>query len=162
MSMAWYGTGCPERLWNLLLCRYSKLSWTFSCATHCREPALSAGLDLDGLQQSLPTPTVLWFCAIREWLDVHLRNQPRCHLSLTSLSKLYELWIFSWLYNTVRLAFIQTVTLYTILYSPTVLETSSRFHQDNTWCIYSPNLAFPLSDSTLPQLQELSYQTGPF
>jgi len=30
------GTGCPERLWSLLLWRYLKPAWTRSCATCCR------------------------------------------------------------------------------------------------------------------------------
>jgi len=34
------GTGCPERLWNLLW-RYSRPLWTPSCVTCCREPALA-------------------------------------------------------------------------------------------------------------------------
>jgi len=38
-------TTCPERLWRLLLWRYSKLTWTLSFATYCREPALAGGLD---------------------------------------------------------------------------------------------------------------------
>jgi len=35
------GTGCPERLWSVLLCRYSRLVQTPTCATCCREPALA-------------------------------------------------------------------------------------------------------------------------
>jgi len=30
------GTGCPGRLWSLLLWRYSRLAWTRSCAACCR------------------------------------------------------------------------------------------------------------------------------
>ena len=37
------GTFCPERLRSLLLWRYSKPSWTLSCATCCRESALTGG-----------------------------------------------------------------------------------------------------------------------
>ena len=60
-SSGWQSTetDCPERLWKLLLWRYSKLPRTLSCAICCREPAL-AGVGLD-LQRSLPTPTALWF-----------------------------------------------------------------------------------------------------
>ena len=40
------GTGCPERLWSLLLWRYSRPVWTRSCAA-C---------------SGWPTPTIVWFC----------------------------------------------------------------------------------------------------
>jgi len=30
------GTGCPGRLWILLLWRYSRPAWTRSCAAYCR------------------------------------------------------------------------------------------------------------------------------
>ena len=39
------GTGCLERLWSLLLWRYSKPSWTRCCATCSSDPALAGGLD---------------------------------------------------------------------------------------------------------------------
>ena len=37
----WWGIGtvCPERLWSLLW-RHSRVAWTPSCATYCREPVL--------------------------------------------------------------------------------------------------------------------------
>jgi len=38
-------TGCPERLWSLLLWKYSKLIWMLSSTTYCREPALAQRLD---------------------------------------------------------------------------------------------------------------------
>ena len=38
------GTGCPGRLWSLLLWRYSSLAWTPTCVTWCREPVLAWGL----------------------------------------------------------------------------------------------------------------------
>jgi len=46
-SIQWQssGTGCPERLWSLLLWRHSKPTWTFSCAMYSREPALPGRLD---------------------------------------------------------------------------------------------------------------------
>jgi len=56
------GTGCPGRLWNLLLWRYSRPSWTRSCAACCRWPWFGRGVGLDDPQRSLPTPTILWFC----------------------------------------------------------------------------------------------------
>jgi len=37
------GTGCPGRLWGLLLWRYSRPSWTSSCAACCRWPCFSRG-----------------------------------------------------------------------------------------------------------------------
>jgi len=37
--------GCPERLWSLLLWRHSRPTWTPTCATWSREPALAGGVD---------------------------------------------------------------------------------------------------------------------
>jgi len=37
-------TGCPLRLWIFLLWRYSRPTWTPTCAARCREPALAEGL----------------------------------------------------------------------------------------------------------------------
>ena len=56
------GTGCPGRSWNLLLWRYSRPTWTRSCAACCRWPCSSRRVGLDDPQRSLPTPTILWFC----------------------------------------------------------------------------------------------------
>ena len=56
------GTGCPGRLWSLLLWRYSRPAWTRSCATCCRWPCFGRRVGLDDPQRSLPTPTILWFC----------------------------------------------------------------------------------------------------
>ena len=55
------GTGCPGRLWSLLLWRYSRPTWMRSCAACCRRPCFSRGLGLDDPQRSLPTPTILWY-----------------------------------------------------------------------------------------------------
>ena len=33
--------GCPERLWRLLLWRYSRPVWMSTCATYCRATALA-------------------------------------------------------------------------------------------------------------------------
>jgi len=55
-------TGCPGRLWSLLLWRYSRPTWTRSCAACFRWPCFSWGVGLDGPQRSLPTPNILWFC----------------------------------------------------------------------------------------------------
>ena len=49
------GTGCPE---SLLLWRYSRPVWTPTCTAYSREPAL-AGVGLNDLLRSLPTPAVL-------------------------------------------------------------------------------------------------------
>jgi len=35
------GIVCPERSWNLLLWRYSKPAWMFSCGTYSRELVLA-------------------------------------------------------------------------------------------------------------------------
>ena len=56
------GTGCPGRLWSLLLWRYSRPAWTRSCAAYCRWSCFGRGFGLDDPQRSLPTPTILWFC----------------------------------------------------------------------------------------------------
>ena len=56
------GTGCPGRLWSLLLWRYSRPAWTRSCAACSGWPCLGRGVGLDDPQRSLPTPTILWFC----------------------------------------------------------------------------------------------------
>ena len=56
------GTGCPGRLWSLLLWRYSRPAWTRSCAAYCRWPCFGRGVGLDDPQRSLPAPTILWFC----------------------------------------------------------------------------------------------------
>jgi len=49
------GTGCPERLWSLLLWRHSKPTY----ATCCRELAL-AEAELSDLQRSFSTSVILW------------------------------------------------------------------------------------------------------
>ena len=56
------GTDCPGRLWILLLWRYSRLSWTLSCAACCRWPFFGRGVGLDDPQRSIPTPAILWCC----------------------------------------------------------------------------------------------------
>ena len=56
------GTGCPGRLWSLLLWRYSRSTWTFSCPACCRWPCFCRGVGLDDPQRSLPAPNILWFC----------------------------------------------------------------------------------------------------
>ena len=55
-------TGCPGRLWSLILWRYSRPTWTRSYAACCRWPCFGRGVELDDPQRSLPTPTILWFC----------------------------------------------------------------------------------------------------
>ena len=54
------GTGCPGRLWSLLLWRYSKPTCMWSCAVCCRWPCFGRGAGLDDSQRSLPTPNILW------------------------------------------------------------------------------------------------------
>ena len=55
------GTGCPGRLWILLLWRYSRPAWTRSSTACCRWPCFDRRFGLDDPQRSLPTPTILWF-----------------------------------------------------------------------------------------------------
>lgn len=38
------GTICSETLW-IVLFRHSKSTWTLSCVTYCRQPAIAVGLD---------------------------------------------------------------------------------------------------------------------
>jgi len=73
------GTGCPERLWSLLLWRYSKPTWTRSYAACSGWPCFSRGVGPDDPQRSLPTPNILWFCDHRQLysnmglhIDVHI------------------------------------------------------------------------------------------
>ena len=56
------GTGCPGRLWSLLLWRYSRPAWTRSCAACSGWPCFGRRVGLGDPQRSLPTPTILWFC----------------------------------------------------------------------------------------------------
>jgi len=56
------GTGCPGRLWILLLWRHSRPAWTRSRAACCRWPCFGRGVGRDDPQRSLPTLTILWFC----------------------------------------------------------------------------------------------------
>ena len=56
------GTDCPGRLWSVLLWRYSRPTWTMSCAACCRWPCFGRGVGLDDPQRSLPTSNILWFC----------------------------------------------------------------------------------------------------
>ena len=67
------GTGCPGRLWSLLLWRYSRPAWTRSCAVCCRWPCFSRRIGLDDPQRSLPTPTILWFCdSVILWKSLYI------------------------------------------------------------------------------------------
>ena len=56
------GTGCPGRLWNLFLWRYSRPTWMRSCAAFSRWICFDRGVGLEDPQRSLLTPTILWFC----------------------------------------------------------------------------------------------------
>lgn len=59
-------TGCPERLGSLILWRYSKPTWVKSCTTWSRWTCSSRAVWLGGLQRSLPTPAILWFCDLAQ------------------------------------------------------------------------------------------------
>ena len=54
------GTGCPGRLWSLLLWRSSRTAWTRSCAACCRWPCFDRRVGLDDPQRSLPNPNILF------------------------------------------------------------------------------------------------------
>ena len=88
------GTGCPGRLWSLLLWRYSKPTRTLSCAAYSRWPCFSRGVGLDDTQWSLPTPTILWFCDSDSLMapveqQMCTQNKKDCHFVLCSW-KLYS------------------------------------------------------------------------
>ena len=74
------GTGCPERLWSLLLWRYSKPALTRSCAAYCRWPCIGRGVGLGDPQRSPPTLTILWFCDAYKvsynysWVSIYKRK----------------------------------------------------------------------------------------
>lgn len=61
------GMGCPERMWCLLLWRYSKLTWTLSCVNNSRNPALERTRGSVQPYESV----ILWFCVCR-WCEKHL------------------------------------------------------------------------------------------
>ena len=92
------GTGCPGRLWSLLLWRYSTPAWTRSCAACCRWPCFGRRVGLDDPQRSLPTPTILWFsgCILiatlkinRCWGTKHLFEHEYVLVSLHVLFYMY-------------------------------------------------------------------------
>ena len=95
------GTGCPGRLWSLLLWRYSRVTRTRSCAACCRWPCFGRRVGLDDPQRSLPTPTILWFydsvtcLVLKEFLPLSIL----CSLSYrdrdTSIM-IHEMFYISW------------------------------------------------------------------
>ena len=58
----WWSPGSPEKFWSLLLWRYSRPTWTRSCAACSKWPCFGRGVGLDNPQRSLPTPNFLRFC----------------------------------------------------------------------------------------------------
>jgi len=78
------GTGCPEGLCSLLLWRYSRPTWTRSRAACSRWPCFGRGfwtdaqITPDDPQRSLPTPTILWYCAAQfsNFLGYHQERTP--------------------------------------------------------------------------------------
>lgn len=55
-----FKTGCPERLWILLLWRYWTPAWAGSCAICSRWTCFGLEAWADDLQQCPPTPAALW------------------------------------------------------------------------------------------------------
>ena len=66
---------CLERLWNLLLWRYSKPTWMMSCAACYSWPCFGRRVGLDDPQRSLPSPTILWFCV---WMHIGTAGSVAC------------------------------------------------------------------------------------
>ena len=70
------GTGCPGRLWSLLLWRCSRPAWTRSCAACCGWPCFGRGLDWVTHRGPFQPPpfcdsVILWFCD-------SMLTQPHC------------------------------------------------------------------------------------
>lgn len=57
------GTGCPEKLWSLLL-DDPKAAWTWACTPCSGCHRLSYRVGPNDLQMSLPTSVMLWFFMI--------------------------------------------------------------------------------------------------
>jgi len=101
------GTGCPQRLWSLHPCRYSKPSWTQSWAAGCRWPCLRMGVGLDDLQRSLPASMILfnavalavivmqnfseWAGKCRLWAEVERLDHERATQVLLWLQDIWHL-----------------------------------------------------------------------
>jgi len=83
------GTDCPERLWSLLLWRYSRLVWMSSCVIYCRERALAGSWTWWFLEvpSSPYSSVILWFAAY-----------PSCtktkHLHVSSVSWMNQNWVY--------------------------------------------------------------------
>lgn len=56
------GTGCPEKVQSLHLCRYSKAVRKWSWAIISGWPCLRRGVGSDDFWRSLITSAILWFC----------------------------------------------------------------------------------------------------
>ena len=59
--------------------RYSRPTWTQSCAACCRWPCFSRGVGLDDPQRSLSAPTILWCCEMKTML------RSRCTIFFTCI-----------------------------------------------------------------------------
>ena len=73
------GTGCPGRLWSLLLWRYWRPAWTMSCAACCRWPCFNRG-DVDWVTHRGPFQPET-FCD-SAWLSFEPRGEPSASLPL--------------------------------------------------------------------------------
>lgn len=73
------GTGSGlERLWSVFLWRYSEPTWAQPCAGCSRQTCLNKGVGLDGLQSSFATPSVLWYCDIKQQQTLELKPLLTC------------------------------------------------------------------------------------
>jgi len=81
------GTGCPQGLWSLLLWRYSKPTWTRSCAACCRWPCFGRGV-WTRWSPEVPSntyhPVILWHLFI--FSTSHMESSPGLPLILTTCS----------------------------------------------------------------------------
>lgn len=70
-----HGTDCPERLWSFSHWKHSRTVWTQFCTTCSTELCLSRMVELDNLQWSLPTLTILWFYYSCSSISTHFMFQ---------------------------------------------------------------------------------------
>ena len=89
------GTGCPERLWSLLLRRYLWPIWTPTCVTYCREPALARSWTqwfLGVPSNSCDSVTAIWQLPSQPWAQMNKRICVKLNAGSTPHCDVRELW----------------------------------------------------------------------